>query len=173
MIFNRVYEIDWNTIALNLLPRAIRKPKFYAWFKALFKPSENLHTSFRAFRRQSNYKIDHTPQVFSIEKVLNDAFDQQLRRIYIQDGVYLEALYFYNPEENSPVHFYNESDKAVRFYSESELLQLDVDFVVVLPATFENVNSEMAFKNSPMYLRIVSLIDTYRLPDKTYEIILK
>ena len=168
MIFNNVYNLNWNSIGVELLPRVLRQPKWAAWLLAVFKPNSNLHTQFINYRRKSNYKIDHTPQVFSMENVLNDAFDQGQRRIYITDGVYLSALYFYNPEENNPVHFYNpeEPEQHPRFYDPQELEQLDVDFVVVLPLEFENVYTE----DSPQMLRLRSLVDTYRLPDKTYQI---
>jgi hypothetical protein len=104
--------------------------------------------------------------------VLNDAFDQQERRIYIVDGVYRSALYFYNPEENEPIHFYNqEEDQAQYFYNPSELQNLDVDFVVVLPQSFSRDASRRAIVNevNPQELRIRALVDFYRLPDKTYE----
>lgn len=170
MIFNKVYNVNWNLVGIHLLPMDLRQKKFAAVLRSLFKPNQNLHTRFLNYRRTVNYKIDHTPQVFSMEQVLNDAFDQQERRIYIADGLYLENVYFYNPEENFPVHFYNsdEAPEPPRFYDPSELAQLDVDFVVVLP--FSSTSSNIT-EGSPNYLRLKSLIDTYRLPDKTYQIV--
>jgi hypothetical protein len=173
MIFNRVYNINWNTLGVHLLPMDLRKPKFSALLRSFFKPNQNLHTRFINYRREINYKIDHTPQVFSMEKVLNDSFDQIERRIYITDGFYLENVYFFNPEENSPIHFYNpeEPEEPPRFYDPSELAQLDVDFIVVLPFVAGSRANASFAPGTPQYLRLKSLVDTYRLPDKTYQII--
>lgn len=162
MIWDRVYTLDFKRFSIHMLPMDLRKPKMVAWVNSLLKPVANLHTKFINDRRKTVYKIDHTSQVFSLEKVLNDAFDQQERRIYIVDGVYRSALYFYNPEENAPIHFYNpEENKNQYFYNPEELQNLDVDFVVVLPKSFDTGKE----------LRIRALVDFYRLPDKTYEFI--
>lgn len=160
MIWDRVYTLSFNKFGVHMLPMDLRKPKMVAWVNSMLKPVANLHTNFINYRRKTVYKIDHTSQVFSLEKVLNDAFDQSERRIYIVDGVYRSALYFYNPEENAPIHFYNaEEDQNQYFYNPEELQNLDVDFVVVLPQSFDRDKE----------LRIRALVDFYRLPDKTYE----
>ena len=172
MIWDKIYTLDWKALGVHLLPIDLRKPKMAGWIQCLLKPIANLHTQFINFRRITVYKIDHTSQVFSLEKVLNDAFDQQERRIYIVDGVYRSALYFYNPDENEPIHFYNqEEDNAQYFYNPSELQNLDVDFVVVLPQSFGRDASRRAVSNeiNAQELRIRALVDFYRLPDKTYE----
>jgi len=168
MIFDQIYQLNWASLPMHLLPHSLRQSRSYAWLVCLLKPVQNLHTQFLSYRTKKNCELDHTPQVYSIEKVLNDAFDQQERRIYIVDGVYLSAVYFYNPDENAPVHFYNPQDNAdhPRFYNPQELEQLDVDFVVVLPTEFQNNYIE----GSSQLIRLKSLIDFYRLPDKTYQI---
>ena len=167
MTWDRIYTLDINLLGIHLLPIDLRKPKMIAWIKSMLKPVGNLHTQFINYRRKTVYKIDHTSQVYSMEKVCNDKFDQAQRRIYIVDGVYRSALYFYNPDENEPIHFYNSAENNPQhFYNPGELQNLDVDFVVVLPTEFQfNFGA-----GSPQNLRLKSLIDFYRLPDKTYEI---
>ena len=158
---SEVYDINFNRLVVHFLPIAHRNLVFIAWLRALVKPLVNLHTNFLNYRRDSLYKIQHTPQVFSLENVLNDAFDIQLRRIKIGDGAYRDGVYFYNPEENKPVPFYDpEENKPVYFFDGSQLLSLDTDFVVSVP--FE--------LNEAQEIRMKSLIDFYRLPDKTYRI---
>jgi len=161
MDFSKVYTTNFNRLVIHMLPLSVRKPIFIAWLTALVKPIANLHQQFVNFRRASLYKIEHTPQVFSLEQMLNDAFDVQLRRIYISDGAYRDGLYFYNPDENKMVPFYNPEENApVHFYDGAELFSLDTDFVVIVP--FE--------LNPAQEIRMKSLIDFYRLPDKTYKI---
>ena len=79
----RIYEIDYQRLPGILIPVALRKPRMLAWLQSLTRPWLDLHGLFRAYRERALYKIEHTPQVFSMEKVLNDAFDRAQRRIYI------------------------------------------------------------------------------------------
>ena len=161
MDFSKVYNFSINDLVVHFLPVNYRKAKHIAWLRSLVKPLVNLHTQFINYRRNALYKIEHTPQVFSLENVLNDAFDVQLRRIRIGDGAYRDGVYFYNPEEQKPVYFYDPAENApVHFFDGAELFSLDTDFVVSVP--FE--------LNEAQEIRMRSLIDFYRLPDKTYKI---
>lgn len=161
MDYSNVYNIDFNRLVVHFLPMELRQSKMIAWLRCLMKPVANLHTQFVNYRRGAIYKIDHTPQVFSLENVLNDAFDVQLRRIYIDDGAYRDGVYFYNPEEQKPVPFYDPIENApVHFYAGSQLQSLDMDFVVTVPFSLTEAQE----------IRMRSLIDFYRLPDKTYKI---
>lgn len=156
-----IYNISLPRLVLLLLPLPYRKQSWVSWLLALIAPFKELNVLFKIFRKDSSYKILHTPQVYSMENVLNDAFDPTLRRIYIVDGIYKAPVYFYEPDENKPVHFF-EIEPAVYFYEPGELEHLDVDFVVVLPLGMNLTDSEM--------IRLKALIDYYRLPDKTYTI---
>lgn len=161
MDYAKIYTTNFNRLVIHLLPLKERKPKYIAWLRSLVKPIALLHQQFVNYRRDALYKIEHTPQVFSLEQMLNDAFDVQLRRIYISDGAYRDGVYFYNPEENKPVWFYDPQENApVHFYDGAELFSLDVDFVVIVPLEL----------NASQEIRMRSLIDFYRLPDKTYKI---
>lgn len=161
MDFSKVYNFDLNQMVIHYLPIKLRQGRMIAWLQCLIKPVVNLHTQFINYRRDALYKIEHTPQVFHLENVLNDAFDIQLRRIYISDGAYRDGVYFYNPEEQKPVPFYDPEENApVHFYDGAELFSLDTDFVVVVPFELREAQE----------IRLRSLIDFYRLPDKTYKI---
>ncbi len=156
-----IYNFSLARLVVLLIPLVLRKQQTISWLLALITPYKELNTWFKIYRNNSSYKILHTPQVYSMENVLNDAFDTDLRRIYIVDGLYKSAVYFYEPNENKPIHFF-EIEPAVYFYEPGELEHLDVDFVVVLPLGMNLTNAEM--------IRLKALIDFYRLPDKTYTI---
>lgn len=156
-----IYNLSLSRLVVHFLPKELRGLDTSSWLFSLIKPYKELNAWFKIFRRDSSYKILHTPQVYSMENVLNDSFDPQLSRIYITDGLYKSAVYFYEPDENKPVHFF-EIEPEVYFYEADELNHLDVDFVVVLPLGM-NLSEAETF-------RIKSLIDYYRLPDKTYTI---
>ena len=156
-----IYNISLPRFVTLLIPLHLRKIELVSWLFALIAPYKELSAWFKIFRRDTSYTILHTPQVYSMENVLNDAFDPNERRIYIQDGLYKSAVYFYEPEENKPVHFF-EIEPAVHFYEPEELEKLDVDFVVVLPMGMNLPEAEL--------IRLNSLVDFYRLPDKTYTV---
>lgn len=158
-MFDALFTLNINAFATSLLPNRLRKSKMVTWVIVFLTPFKNLYNGFLVYRRSAKYKIEHTAEVFSMENVLNDSFDVSLRRIYIEDGIYINPAYFYEPEEDKPVRFYEE-DPAVRFYEEQELENLDVDFVVVLP-------SEITL-SAAYLIRLRSLIDFYKPRDKTY-----
>lgn len=162
-MFESVYNISFSRCVALLLPIRLRQTIMLQWLLALIEPINQLHTLFLRYRDDTNYKLDHTAQVFSIEDVLNDAFDVQQRRIYIDDGVYTFPVWFYDRSDDKPVLFNNRADDMpVRFYDRKDLGKLDVDFTVVLPTGLNVSDAAM--------IRLKALIDFYRLPDKTYTV---
>lgn len=160
---DNVFNIKLNEYILHLLPINLRKTRMVHWLLCQIKPLQDIYGKFKTLRAESIYKIEHTPQVYSMVNVFNDAFDLAQRRIRIVDGIYKSPVYFFEPEETAPVHFYEpEEDNAVYFYEPDELILLDVDFIILLPFGLNLTPSEM--------IRLKALCDFYRSPDKTYEI---
>lgn len=163
-----MYNINWNSIVALLLPTFLRGERMVAWLNSLLHPVQELHGLFLAFRLDSIYKVEHTPQVYSIEKVLNEAFDPLERRIYIEDGVYSEQLFIFSPPEQLPVHVFDPAEEqAVYVFAPNDSANVSVDFVVHLPVVFQ----PLFVIGSNIRNRLESLINYYRLPDKTYQII--
>jgi len=145
------------------MPLRKRTTVHLQWLFCLVSPIAELHNRFLQYRRATNYKLDHTAQVFSMQDVLNDAFDRTQRRIFIEDGIYTFPVWFYDRAENRAVPFFNRADdQPVRFYDRRSLGKLDVDFTVVLPNDLTISDAEM--------VRLRALVDFYRFPDKTYTI---
>lgn len=162
-MYGNIFNIDFYRWIGQNLPIKRRTTKNMHLLFALCAPAVQLHENFMRYRRATNYKLDHTPQVFSIEDVLNDAFDRTQRRIFIEDGIYTFPVYFYDRASDKPVFFFNRAnDTKVRFYDRKSLGKLDVDFTVVLPQGILISDAEM--------IRLRALVDFYRLPDKTYTV---
>lgn len=160
---NNIFKIKLKEYVVHLLPTLLRKSRMVTWLLCQIKPLEDLHKQFLRLRRESIYKIEHTPQVYSMVHVFNDAFDRWERRIRIEDGVYKQPVYFYEPTEAKPVHFYEAAEnKGVYFLEPEELKVFDVDFIIRLPTDLKLTDAEM--------IRLRALCDFYRSPDKTYEI---
>lgn len=154
---SNIYRIDHHKLIIQLLPLLLRKAAHVAWLSVLVTPWKLLHSSFMIKRNDWRYQLTHTPQVFSLENVLNDSFDSEQRRIYIVDGDYIDAIRFYEPADDRPVRFYEDTPQ-VRFYEPSAFDLLDVDFVVRIPLALSAAEE----------LRFRALLDFYKLPDKTY-----
>lgn len=158
-MYEKLFDIDLKAYVQDLIPVDLRSVEMLAWLGALIAPFVTILARFTTYRVDSIYKIEHTAQVYSLETVLNDAYDRAGHRIYIQDGVYINPNYFYEPAEEKPVYFY-EGDPAVLFYEPTQ--NLDVDFVVVLPSDL--------YLTAAGLFRIKALINFYKLPDKTYNL---
>lgn len=162
-MWENIYNININQFTVQGLPMKRRTTVPVQWLMCLVSPLIELHTKFMQYRDRTNYKLDHTAQVFSLEDVLNDAFDVVLRRIYIADGEYTLPVWFYDRADDKPVFFYDRPDDApVLFYDRKSLEKLDVDFTVILPTGLNLPEAEM--------IRLRALVDFYRLPDKTYTV---
>lgn len=156
-----VFNINIDKYIVHLLPTKLRQPRIIHWLLCLIKPVKDLYNQFFQYRLNAIYKIEHTPQSYSMVNVFNDAFDFASRRIRIVDGIYKAPVYFYEPEETNPVHFYEPiENNPVYFYEPEELENFDVDFIILLPFGLNLPPAEM--------IRLRALCDFYRSPDKTY-----
>lgn len=164
---NRIYHINWDAIIALLLPTFLRGGIMIAWLNCLVKPIQQLHERFLVYRLDAIYRIEHTPQVFSMEKVLNEAFDPLNERIYIEDGEYRSQLYLFGEDEEQPIYlFVSNENQPVYIFGANDLSNSSVDFVVYLPLSFQSLFSP-GMQNR---IKLDSLINYYRLPDKTYQV---
>lgn len=160
-ISNNTYNVNWNKLISWLTPTALFKPKMFAWLKALVAPIGTLHTTFLQFRKQKLYELSITPQVYSLENLLNDKFDFIQRRIFITDGQPSKKKYAYQQDEFVVNHIYQDTEnKPLYVYQPSELTQPTVHFIV-------NVPSSLTFDNAVM----ISILSVFKLPSKKFDII--
>lgn len=161
--------ISWNVLADNLLPIALRKPFIRLFAKTLLLPVSLLHADFLQFRERSLYKVRHNSQIAYMEAMLNDLFDNSLRRIRIVNTVFKEPIYFYEPEENREVLFYEPEDNLPVYFREPEDFAGEgVDFVVCVPPELQP-DGDAA---TTAYLtRMSAQIDFYKLYSKNYKIV--
>lgn len=84
---------------------ALLTPNMYATQRTkillgvLLSPLSLIKAQFIAARAEDIFKVQTSPQVFSLEKMLNDRFDHVLRRITIADGQPFERIYIYTESE--------------------------------------------------------------------------
>ena len=160
--FDTIYPINYNRLIFGELPASKKRIRFFEWLKVLIEPVKILHNDFLEYRKKVNYKLSHNSQVCYLQEVLNDAFDKQLKRIYIENGIFLQALYIYTPEEELPVYIGEQY-----IYTEEELIEGQDDFIVVVPIALK--------PTSPIALEgflndMKALVEEYKLASKTYSI---
>lgn len=152
------YEIDFPYLIEDLLHPLLRKPIMQAWLEALFVPLENLHSEFLDFVEAKRYEMDFTGQVISIERLLNNEFDNGLRRIYISDGNRAEVFLFKGDKPLGEEAFFFKGTEGIGekfvFKGVSNLLY---DFVVNVPAS-------LAYDS----VKMNTLINKYRQAGKKY-----
>ncbi len=154
----KYYSINFDKLVLLLLTTFLRKSKLVAFATVLVTPIKEMYQEFREQQKKDWYRLNHNGQVFSLRKVLNDHFDNELRRIEIMDADEYERLYIYTPVENHPLYLNGEGGETKYIYTSAEY-ENEFDFVVVVPL-------ELAYNTYKMR----GLIDRYKLITKKYTI---
>lgn len=122
---------------VDMLPVELRKPRLISLLIALLWPLISLWEFFRDFITYIIEEIGKNGQVIVLEKLLNDAFDTILRRIYITDatqaestGVFLVAEQQVDPD----VYLVTEIPPGVgmQLFTTQEIMVGD-DFIVWIP----------------------------------------
>lgn len=153
-----MFNVDLDKLINWLTPALLRKPKMFAWMRSLCAGLYSLYTEFMNKRDQDLYELSHDSRVFSMEAVLNDAFDYADRRIYITDGFTKERVYIYTPDEDKPLYL----DEPVYLYNPEDYFDTGVDFVVWVPTL-------VALTAQGMIL-LKALVNKYKLAGKRYAI---
>ena len=149
------YSIDFVKLAKERLATFLRKPISLLIVGMLGSEIGSIHYLWLQKRTRDWYKINHTGQVCSLRKVLNDALDPIERRIYIGEGNAFPRKYIYTRAENRPVFL-----GKMFIYQHSEYLNTGADFIVFAPSAIISVQlNEMN-----------ALLKFYKLASKRYQI---
>ncbi len=154
-------QINWNRLIVLLLPVRLRTGTIYAFLSSLVAPIVTLYNNLLAYNATTSYKLRHTSQVWSIEKVLNDEFDPVERRIRIFDAGGNSIIPLYPDADLRPVSLNDDLTSCLILQADSGYDSGAFDFVVRLP---------YRYADSQVY-HIKSLINYYKLAGKRYDII--
>ncbi len=98
----------------RILPYFLRNAVSVAWLYVLIKPVETLHGLFLTVAAELDYKLKYTSQQKVLAALLNNVFDDTLRRIYIitnSDGS--PVYYIYKIVEGEPpLYVYKTTESA-------------------------------------------------------------
>ena len=108
---------------------------------------------------EMHYDLSITPQVCFLEKMLNDKYDKEQRRIRIEDPEVIEGRFFFPHTDTPDKKFY--VGKKAYFVKDTRYNNTDLRFIVVLPVSIEATDEMRA------------LIDRYKLASVSYWIVEK
>ncbi len=163
-------NINFGKLIASLLITFRRRRVSFDYLYALYAPIKTLYNDFRKFKTDAVYRVTHNSQVFSIENVLNDKFDNQLRRIYITDSYAAEKNYIYRRSEAKPKYIYKRLEDKPKFYIHRRFYFSpdDTDFIIVLPAAIKPVDSTGL---NIITNQIIEQVNYYKLASKRFQII--
>lgn len=155
MLYENIFNVDYNKLVIQLLPTSRRKPLFIAFSKILMVPFNLILNDLKNQRQKNIYRLQHDSRIGKIEKVLNDSFDRSERRIRIFGNKRGSQLFSYFLDENKPKLY-----TPVYTYYGNELLAFTLDFEVVLPSNLLINDAEIK--------RMERLVEIYADKDKTF-----
>lgn len=154
-----IFDIDYSKLSKQLLPVMLRKTMLVKYLAVMVSPIVRLYEFFTTHRASQLYELDHNGQVCRLEAVLNDRFDNTLRRIYIEDARAIFATPLYRRVENKPVYLRRRSENKPVYLRRRAELTHGGAFVVKVPTALTFDTEEMK-----------ALINKYKMAGKTYAI---
>lgn len=164
MIFANVYIVDFNKLIRLALPTFLRQSKRLAYLNAVITPLKEYYIGFVASKDDAIYKVSHNGSIVLLTKVLNDKFDNTLRRIYIKNFQRNEGVRFYPEASQREVGFYSPAKIGFRpSLNNSE----GSDFIIHIPVEYQYSNELQLNK---FLIKLRAQVDYYKLFAKKYTI---
>lgn len=150
------YKVNFDKLKLLVLPSMLRKSFIGVLVSLAYDELKKIHEQWLLNKEQRDIKLSHHGQVCYLRKVLNDEFDNVLRRIQIADGNRFIRTYLYSRAEQKPVFL-----GKLHLHSKTNYADTGVDFIVYVPSEILDTKE----------LRIKARVDYYKQDVKRYEIV--
>ncbi|GAA4349758.1 hypothetical protein GCM10023185_06720 [Hymenobacter saemangeumensis] len=164
-------NIDFLRLATQLLPPLLRKPKLRAWVGSLLSPLRQQHAAFLLYAAQARRELSYNSQTMAYEKALNDRFDPNGQRIWIENSDReLKPLYLNFTAENQeakPVYSRAECPPWQYIYSQADF-NSQLDFIVRVPPVLLPSNNPPAA--AELTAQLHARIQRFRLAGKRYAV---
>lgn len=152
-------NFNWNIIDWigQMIPVLYRKDRLVHFLMVLLKPLDTTYISFFDFRLYLLKKMKFNGQVIIMENMLNDTFDNSLRRIRIITITdRLRKQYIYQPVEAKPLYIYQVSENLPVYIStlEEYLNMSGFDFIVEAPKNVWTVSILDQIKKMTLYYKL-------------------
>ena len=157
-----ILQVNWRRFMRMMVPLPLRKPKLLSLLYAGLGEIGSVHTMLLNWRKSVQYRLGINYQKCNIERLLNDSYDVDDRRIYIsKQEVEILPKVLFNVVEQKPLKLFrkNESNPLV-LHTRSETPAGAVHFIVYIPVE--------VWQND---IEIAALIRSYCLETKTFKIV--
>ena len=156
------YNINYAKLIVQRIPQDLQFDEFIAWLNRFCDPFVFIYNMVVAYRTSTLYKLNITSQVFSLEKMLNDRYDNIDRRIFIDDGQIFAPTYEYLKAEGRTAYMYTKAEghtPAQYDLLKGEVTGFHYNFIVWVPVSITFNINEMK-----------GLLDENKLAGKIYSI---
>lgn len=160
-----MFNIITDKLIEDLLSPRLRTDVIIRFLRSIFAPIKTLVTHLNSFRNETTLKLSYNAQVCSIERLLNDRFDNVLRRITIGDMASVNMLVAYENEY---------LDERIIVADAADFEQYPVivyDYVEVGDNTHRfiiNIPDEVQLHN--IEAQLIALTNRYKFAGKTFRL---
>lgn len=154
--------IDWTNFVQTELPRNKRTVINFEWLTFLLAPAIRVYDELQAFFADVRYRTAFNGQVMYLEKLLNEAFNDDGDEIFIEDGPISDTYLFNENELNEDTYIFNEDETPeteVYLYNEDESAGDEIGFIINIPASLTI--------NEP---QLIAMVNAYKLAGISYTI---
>lgn len=156
MIYDSIFEINMEQLAIDILPPEWIKPIHISWAKLIAQPYVLQLSKLKEQRTRNIYIMTHDSRVGRVQKVLNDHFDSIERRIKIGPGNIIDKLYLYTQQESKQTYL------PQSVYTDQEIAERNIDFTVIIPQGLNLPELDLT--------RLDYMVRFYTNKDKTFKI---
>lgn len=155
-------DINFNKLISWHIPQEVSRFKLLALAQALCYAVVRLYVDvFNKFHKDIEKELSITPQIWSLEKHLNDKYDKSIRRIFIEDGKLFPLQVLYTRAEQKPLHLHTRAEAT---------------------PVYMGLRSESGFSTASFYVRVPSglipqkeeikaFVNRHKLASKSFEIV--
>lgn len=189
-------DMNYDTLAEQLTPIAIRKPVLLAFIKALLAPIKSINAHFNSFVSNKRQRMSYNGQVRLLENIINrlmiGSYDAVSPVIYLSEPEMVKEFYI-SPDgswdlQNS-IHYdvAGKQDWDMQNHDPEEPPEdysmvfdrskgasgfgFEVHLTEVLRLTAMNNQAKQAFNNNGGIDALRKIVDTYKLAGKQYTVI--
>ena len=128
--------IDFYILAQMMFFDFLRKPTILYLAQIIGSSFNHTQNNLQTLFNTTKYDLSFNGQTIYLEHYLNDQFDNDLRRIYIEDTDVDDAVYLFNEDEgNEDTYLFNTAEaEADTFLRNTEESLAVISFIVYVPS---------------------------------------
>jgi|ADGO01.1.fsa_nt_gi hypothetical protein len=137
------------------------------YLSALLKPLQTNTDSLKSFETEYTKRSKFNGRKMVLQAALNDIFGISISPFIIIEWNRNTSVntYFFEPEENNPIFFYDSlEEQSIYMNDESELSSIDYDFKVLIPAAIHTTELERRVRAETELYKLAGtrfIIETY------------